>query len=418
MLKLLLPIFLFLSCSSAFGQDTLNVMFYNILRYPVEGAASRIFDYRTIFQYEQPDVLLICELQTEAAGQQILDVALNAYGKNNYKRADFMLNYTGDNLFNMCYYNSDKLTLHKQDSIRSQPRDIGVYTMWVNSPQAGITEDSLFIDFFSTHFKSGNTQDNMDDRWITADEYVKYITYRVPGNRNRIFAGDFNMYSSGEMAYIHLTQDGPQKLEDPINKPGTWHNNSSFAAIHTQSPRSNSFGGGVGGGMDDRYDLILASENIMAGTTGVTYLPNSYEAIGNDGFHYNQSINSGTNNSAPDSVIQALYNASDHLPLKLEIEVAPLPLTPVSNSEIFHENGLKIFPNPTRGNSSITLAMQGQKIKEVRLLDLVGRRKQLPKLAPGKVVELDLREVPSGIYLLQIQLDQAQVVRRLVVENE
>ena len=46
------------------------------------------------------------------------------------------------------------------------------------------------------------------------------------------------------------------QLFDPINRIGHWHNNSSFADVHTQSPRTSSFGGGANGGMDDRLSLI------------------------------------------------------------------------------------------------------------------------------------------------------------------
>ncbi|MBT8195425.1 MAG: hypothetical protein HKO56_03565, partial [Bacteroidia bacterium] len=44
-----------------------------------------------------------------------------------------------------------------------------------------------------------------------------------------------------------------------------------------------------------------------------------YNEFGNDGNHYNQSINWGTNSSVPSNIAQALYDASDHLPVTAEL---------------------------------------------------------------------------------------------------
>ena len=53
------------------------------------------------------------------------------------------------------------------------------------------------------------------------------------------------------------------QLFDPINRIGHWHNNSSFADVHTQSPRTSSFGGGANGWMDDRFDWLLVSAQFL-----------------------------------------------------------------------------------------------------------------------------------------------------------
>tara|TARA_B100000029_G_C17133500_1_gene799655 strand:- start:164 stop:688 length:525 start_codon:yes stop_codon:yes gene_type:complete len=102
-------------------------------------------------------------------------------------------------------------------------------------------------------------------------------------------------------------------LIDPISTPGNWHNNSSYSSVHTQSTRSsNESDGGASGGMDDRFDQLLISE-------GINYINDSYVAYGNDGNHFNSSINSGNNSAVSNNIANALYNASDHLPVYMDI---------------------------------------------------------------------------------------------------
>jgi len=72
------------------------------------------------------------------------------------------------------------------------------------------------------------------------------------------------------------------------------------------------------------------------------YLANSYDAIGNDGNHFNSSlIASPVNSQYPDSVVKALYYMSDHLPVTLKTVVT----YPTSN-------GLAINPAITQVSCS------------------------------------------------------------------
>ena len=100
---------------------------------------------------------------------------------------------------------------------------------------------------------------------------------------------------------------------------GNWHNNNSYAPIHTQSTRSatGGYAGGAYGGMDDRFDIIFTSNDIISGSQGVKYVTNSYVSEGQDGNHFNQSINSGTNSQVTQEIANALFYMSDHLPVSL-----------------------------------------------------------------------------------------------------
>ncbi|MFN9939448.1 MAG: hypothetical protein ACK56I_08225, partial [bacterium] len=109
---------------------------------------------------------------------------------------------------------------------------------------------------------------------------------------------------------------GQAQFVDFINREGDWSNNSNFADVHTQSPRTASFDLGVTGGMDDRFDFILGTRFVRDGSYGLQYIEDSYHTPGNDGAHFNTSILANPpNTSAPDSIIQALHDLADHLPV-------------------------------------------------------------------------------------------------------
>ncbi|MBK9639321.1 MAG: hypothetical protein IPO63_16535 [Bacteroidetes bacterium] len=80
--------------------------------------------------------------------------------------------------------------------------------------------------------------------------------------------------------------------------------------------------------MDDRFDMILFSKSISEGG-GLQYVNGSLSAYGNDGNHYNDSINHPPNAAVGNVIATALHNASDHLPVisKFSIELSSTGFT-------------------------------------------------------------------------------------------
>ena len=79
--------------------------------------------------------------------------------------------------------------------------------------------------------------------------------------------------------------------------------------------------GGATGGMDDRFDFFLGSSGILDGE-GIAYITGSYETVGQDGNHFNKAINDLPANAAvAPSVADALHDASDHLPLYVDMQL-------------------------------------------------------------------------------------------------
>lgn len=333
---------LLLVSSATFAQtDTITIISYNLLNFP-EGrndcssntvVPDRADTLRKILSYAKPDIFVACEIQTEAGADSVLTRSLNVYGASNYASATYHDNTTGPGLQNQLYYNTNKLVFYSQDIIVTGIRDIDHYVLYANDPNLGTYFDTTFIEVYMCHLKAGSSSSDQQTRANQTQLLMDYIATR-PLDRHHFVCGDMNVYTSNEQCYTQMTS-GTFGLNDPINSPGNWNNNSSFAAIHTQSTRSGqNLDCGSTGGSDDRFDQILVSSNVMNGADSIQYLSGSYRAIGNDGNHYNSSlISAPTNSMYPDSVVKALYYMSDHLPVSLKAVIH----YPTSN-------GLALYP--------------------------------------------------------------------------
>ncbi|WP_343636130.1 T9SS type A sorting domain-containing protein [Fluviicola sp.] len=304
-----------------------RIVSYNLLNFPNGrtdcgsgnvNLPNRADSLRKIMQYLKPDIFVGCEIQTPAGCDSVLNRALNVFGTTYYQRAQWVNNSFGGDLQNMLFYNSAKLTLKEQRIVQTSPRDISHYILYVNDNTLPQHHDTCFIEVFMCHLKAGSASADLSDR-AAQTQLLRSVLDNRPQGRHLFVCGDLNTYRSSEVGYQNLVSGGTTFLKDPLNMPGNWTTNASFAAIHTQSPRaSGSTDCGVTGGLDDRFDHILVSQNVMNGSNLLQYTANSYKAIGNDGNHYNQSILAGTNSQYPDSVVRALYYASDHLPVKMD----------------------------------------------------------------------------------------------------
>jgi hypothetical protein len=197
-----------------------------------------------------------------------------------------------------------------------------------------------------------------------------------------------------------------------------WNNNSQFAAIHTQSTRSSATNGGCfsGGGLDDRFDQILISNAIMNNTDQIKFKNNSYKAIGNDGLHFNKAIKDGTNNSVPSSILNALYDLSDHLPVVMDIEIEKMTLS--SYEDELNSATLK-FKNPVSDELVIQLN-ELSKAKDLTIYSLKGQQISTTSFNPlgDQLIGVIRTEYLSkGIYILEISTINGQVIRQKFLKN-
>ena len=315
-----------LSISTA-QTDTITIVSYNLLNFP-DGrndcgtninVPNRFDTLRKILNFAQPDIFVACEIQNKKGADSILNRSLNVFGQTNYASADYHSDSNGGDLQNMLYYNTNKLTLHSQNAIETSVRDIDHYVLYVNDPSLSTYFDTTFLEVYMCHLKAGSGSAEQAIRNTQTALLRDYIDAR-PQNRNHFICGDLNVYRSTESCYQTIVTGGLNPFFDPINTPGNWNNNGSFASLHTQSTRNGqNLDCGSQGGSDDRFDQILVSGSVITGSDSLVYLANSYAAIGNDGNHFNSSlIAAPTNSQYPDSVVNALYYMSDHLPVTLK----------------------------------------------------------------------------------------------------
>lgn len=207
---------------------------------------------------------------------------------------------------------------------------------------AGYSSPSAELYIYGAHFKAGSTGTDQARREPEATR-IRSNAAVLPAGAHFLLGADFNVQSSTQTAYQTLVGPGTTpagQFFDPIIRPGTWENSTSFRNIHTQEPAS---------AMDSRHDQILVSASLRDGA-GLSYLPaqaggnifapfraagsvfgqdwfdpnHSYRCWGNDGESFNFPIRTGGNTQVGDPIAAALITTIDsggHLPVYLDLQV-------------------------------------------------------------------------------------------------
>lgn len=401
--KIIVILFVFLG-SVLRAQDTITVMAYNVLNYPLVNA-TKADTLKPIIKFVKPDIFMITELTSSAGATTILNDALNVDGITYYQKATY---YNGPDTDNMLYYNTNKLVMYSQYEIPTSLRNISEYVLYYDAPGMTAASDTVFIYCYMAHLKASTGATNEQKRNQEAVLLKNRMDTRT--NLENVFlGGDFNLYTSAEAAHNTILNGGNVLLFDPISSPGNWNNNSSFSSIHTQSTRSGSLSdGGSFGGMDDRFDFIFTTNDVLTGTNKLTYVPNSYKAIGNDGNHFNQSINSSSpiNTSAPANVIDALYYMSDHLPVVLKA-VLPINVGIAESSVVSDWKGI-YSNNLFRFNSD-----KIEKKVTVFVYDVLGKTIQTTNYQNQNSFSLEMPNLNQGMYFVRVSTDKQQQTFKL-----
>jgi len=315
--KYLLIAFLFIS-SSTFCQTEIKTMFYNLLNFPTATPQNRNVILKNILNDYEPDIFMVCELENSTSADEILSFSLSDIPKN-YNKATFTPNQsssgTGSNLQQLVYYNSAYFILDNQEEILTNIRDINHYTFIIKTTD--YLTNPIFLEVYVAHLKASQGIANENLRLSMATNFTNHLA-SLNSNSFVLFAGDFNFYTSAESGYQQiLNTSNSIIIKDPLNLNNNlqnWHNNFSWRNIHTQSTRisSSEFNGyGAGGGLDDRFDFILLSENFISNSE-INYINNSYKSYGNNGNCFNNRIdNSDCNGTFSQTLRDNLYNMSN-----------------------------------------------------------------------------------------------------------
>lgn len=377
------------------AQEFFTVMNYNVLNFPNGSMQNRQDTLKKILDFAEPDLILLQELKSEAGLFSIAEESC-ADLDGDYRAATWETLQSNPNsgwpLQQNVVYNSERFTLHEENVVLTDYRDFNEFIFYFNSEQLVNEQDTAFLYVYTTHLKSSQGGDNE----LLRLEMVEYFTAHLatlPADAQVIIGGDFNLYNSDEPAYqLLLSEQNAIQLEDPIDMPGDWHSSSyPDKTILTQSTRTSSiFGDGAGGGLDDRFDFMLCSENMLDGSAGYQYVNNSYYSLGNNGTCYNENITDCMPNfSVPASVMNALYYMSDHLPVIMQLQL--------DQTSSISELDKKVL---LRGNVVNEILRFNQPLNEtVKVYSVLGEE-LFQRQLNGK--SINISDLSSGAYILVI----------------
>ena len=384
----LILFFTALSCNISFSQETFKTMFYNLLNFPLqEPAVSRLNDLEVVLTDYQPDLLMVCELNNATGATTILN-RMQQNINANYVMANFVLNSSDDtigdqnDLQNLIYYDSTKFSLESQAEVTTIFRDFNHYVLKLNT----VNKDTnpIILNVIVAHLKASSGTANAALRFQMAQDLTAYLD-TFPSSEYVLFGGDFNFYTNSEDGFQEfLDTDNNITFIDPANRMGSWHNNTNYIDVFTQSTRTTTSLGGASGGFDDRFDFILTSQN-MQNNPELQFENGSYKVFGNNANIncYNNPINSldCAGNDYSFTIRNALHNFSDHLPVTINITTTENLLSVdefEENSITFKilgtniiKNQLKIKANrkPTFANYVSIYNTLGQTIETVSIKD-------------------------------------------------
>lgn len=412
--------------TNSIAQDTVRIMQYNLFRYGETNKEPSIKNplLNTIVQHIKPDIIGVNEISSTADyAQNVLTGALNINGTTFWRRGRLFKAGADASLTNTIFYNSNKFKLLSQDTVSVVQREITAFNFMYNDSNSVRTNDTVFFTVLVLHYKAGNGSAESTTRGLEANSIVNYIN-SFGKRKNIIIMGDYNVYVNTEPGFANLVTntDTLNRIVDPLNKLGAWNNNSTYSNIHTQSTHTTQTGGFSSGGMDDRFDIILCSKSLMVDSLKMRILPQTYIPVGNDGQHFNLAINAApTNTSVPSDVLNALYNMSDHLPIRADFIITPKkPLAQTINMELRNFDQQVYVQNPFENKLNIHVSgeLLNKKLS-LELYDIGG--KQLMKfnhVFNENNLEYELPfEIKKGVYILKIRNQNSWVIQRKLLNR-
>jgi len=201
-------------------------------------------------------------------------------------------------------------------------------------------EITLYV--YGSHFKADH---GFEDERLSEANAIRNNADALGDGQYILYCGDWNTYSSAEPAFQRFFDNGNGKAVDPVF-------GKLFPYLsHSQSPYDGSGGNLTGGGIDDRFDFQLMTEEVDD-SIGFDTLPGSYRTFGNDGDHYNRPANDGYNEyfTADEQwKADAIAKASDHMPVVVDYiipaEVFSLEVDPLTGGQSGQFRASNATPN-------------------------------------------------------------------------
>lgn len=303
---LLFAVLFFLPCLAAAQEfDTVRICTYNLTRFGVEDV-SRSKAFRTVLNEIRPGVLCVQNLHGENAVTLFRDSVLAKLDRPLVSIRN-LRGLSREGYHTWIFY--DSAQIYQRESLGM----ITSYAFTVFHNRANIETFLVWSPEFTPGVGAKAEERRVADvqSLRTGMEGVRF-SYVI--KEPIVIAGSLGLTGSDEAAYKAIVADTARiRFFDPLDRPGVWHNNAEFADLHTWNTKGSRTGDTAQFGMRGRHDNILTESNLLE-----RIVPGSYTTFGNDGAHFRDSINAGTNAAVSPAVAQALHDAGDYLPVYLD----------------------------------------------------------------------------------------------------
>ena len=299
----------------------LRVVSYNLLNYPGSSGPARAPYYRTILAPLNADVIVTGEMAGSSGGEtEFLNEVLNVMEPGQWAAMPFI---NGNDSDAALFYRKTAVDTLGQSSfypnLAAPLRLVHVYRL----KPAGYVAAASELRIYAAHLKASDTSADAARRLAEVTD-IRDSMNAMPTGTHALALGDFNFYRSSEAGYqkfIESQANNTGRVYDLL-PAGSWHDGASYAAYHTQSPCKTTpcASGAATGGVDDRFDFILPTYNLGTGQ-GLGVRTGTCIPVGNDGLHLNLNITDAPVIPEGATYATALKLASDHLPVRIDLQV-------------------------------------------------------------------------------------------------
>ena len=248
-----------MTLAAAQPAAAVRVCSYNAENWPND-YLTRAPEFSTVLAEIDPDVIVLQEVESQLSVAHFYNYVLQDYAPGEYWLMPFA---NGPDTDNACFYKTAVVDSIFSEQLYTDTRWTSVYRFRLD----GHTSSEAEFTILSTHLKAGSSSSDEQRRLDMTIRIRDYLN-DYPADSNFMVAGDFNVYTSAETAYqmlIGWQSDNDGRSKDPINTGGAWHDNYSYRYVHTQATQT------AWGGMDDRFDFVLASYALDDGD-GLSYV--------------------------------------------------------------------------------------------------------------------------------------------------
>ncbi len=332
--RLARAVFVLLAAAFPRPAAAFRIVDYNVTDYPSVLFPQRQPYFRAILAPLGADVVACQEFRSQAGVDSFLTNVLNVNEPGQWAAAPFV---NGNDTDNALFYKPSRVQfLDGWSWYPPEPAGVTPNLRLVNCYRlkpVGYSDASTELRIYSQHLKASTGSANESQRLAEATG-IRDSMNAMPAGAHAILLGDFNIYTTTEPAFQKFLEnqaDNDGRLYDPLNLSGTF-NQAAFAPYHTQCPclTCPAGSGFSGGGLDDRFDMLLPTYNMNDGQ-GLELLASTYKPVGNDGLHYNLNITDPPPIPEGATCANALWNASDHLPVRVDIRLpARIALAPAA----------------------------------------------------------------------------------------